>query len=168
LDSANGTEGKRIQVCPQYVDGKPGTGWSSRLFYLSDELLILRGPIERPGEFHYASFFPDDIMTERYWFGCWYNVFTVHDAAGQLKGWYANVCLPPSFDGDTVRYTDLDLDLWVWPDRRYVILDEDEFEARVVPSMPPHVVRRAWAVLADLLADLEANGPLFRDPIPLD
>lgn len=168
MASADCKNGTPIRIRPHYVDGQPGNSWSSRLLHLSDELLILRGPVERPGEFPYASFYTDDIMTERYWFGQWYNIFTVHGAAGQLKGWYANTCMPPSFDGETVRYTDLDLDLWVWPDRRHVVLDEDEFEERVVATMPLSVVQNARRALDDLLADLEANGPLFRDPILLD
>jgi len=130
-------------------------------------MLLLRAPMQHPADLGYVVFAPEDTLAERYWFGRWYNILTLYGPDGRLKGWYANVCTPIAFDGQTIGYTDLDLDLWVRPDRGYLVLDEEEFQARVVSSQPSEVVAQARAALATLLADLEAGGPLFQDPLSL-
>lgn len=157
--------GTPIQVRPRYADGRPKQGWQARLIHRSEELLILRGPVQRSAELGYVTFAPDDVMTEHYWFERWYNIFALHDAHGGLKGWYANICTPITFDGQVIRYTDLDLDLWVWPDRGYRVLDEEDFQARVVSTMPESVVKKARGALEALLTDLQEGGPLFQEPI---
>jgi len=163
-------EGTIIWVRPRYVDGRPKQGWWATLVHRTEELLVLRAPLQHPAELDYARFDLGDTLVERYWFDRWYNILAVYDPAGRHKGWYANICTPISFDGQTIRYTDLDLDLWVWPDRRFRILDEDEFAARVESSMPAAIVAKARAGLEELLLDLAGGGPLFSplspNPIP--
>jgi hypothetical protein len=50
-----------------------------------------------------------------------------------LYGYYCNVATPLHFDGETVRYVDLQLDVRVFADGagalEYRVVDEDEFEA---------------------------------------
>src|SRR5947209_4152602 len=71
-----------------------------------------------------------DQFTEHYWRDRWYSVKEVRDAAGQLKGWYCDVARPAQAAGEALIVQDLDLDLWVSPDRSTVLrLDEDEFLA---------------------------------------
>ncbi|MBN1484087.1 MAG: DUF402 domain-containing protein [Chloroflexia bacterium] len=156
--------GSPIQVRPRYADGQPKTGWTARLIYQSPHLLILRGPPKKAVDLDFVQIELSDVFSERYWFDRWYNIFSLHDEQGQLKGWYANLCTPINFDGATIRYTDLDMDLWAWPDGDYVILDEEEFEQRVVLAMPPSLVKKARAALDSLIQDLRENGPLFQDP----
>ncbi len=150
-----------IAVRPRYADGRPKVTWQARLVHRSAEMLILQGPVQRSADLGFVQFLPEDALTERYWFGRWYNIFALYDEAGVLKGWYANICTPISFDGRTIRYTDLDLDLWVWPDHRYRVLDEEEFAARVVPVMPEAVIRKARAALETLIRDAEGERTLF-------
>ncbi|HEX9426123.1 MAG TPA: DUF402 domain-containing protein, partial [Pyrinomonadaceae bacterium] len=42
--------------------------------------------------------------------------------------YYCNVNVPPTFDGETLSYVDLDLDILVEPDLSYRILDVEDFE----------------------------------------
>ena len=70
-----------------------------------------------------------DRFVEYYYDDRWYNIFEVHDRDDQrIKGWYCNVCKPASFEDGIVSYVDLALDLWVSPDGRQTVLDEEEFE----------------------------------------
>jgi len=155
--------GALVQVRPRWADDQPKPEWNGTLQSLSPELLVLRAEVAHPGNYGFVTLEPGDISFERYWFQRWYNIFSFYGGEGRFKGWYANIGTPITFDGETIRYTDLDLDLWVWPDRRFVVLDEDEFARRVEGEMPPGVVARARSALAELLNDLAAEGPLFRD-----
>jgi protein associated with RNAse G/E len=65
---------------------------------------------------------------EYYWLDRWYNVFRFAQPDGDLRNYYCNVNVPPTFDGETLSYVDLDLDILVEPDFSYRILDVEDFE----------------------------------------
>lgn len=70
-----------------------------------------------------------DRFVETYYNDRYYNVYEIFDRDdGQLKGWYCNLSRPAQLGTDTVSWVDLALDLWVWPDGRSEILDQDEFD----------------------------------------
>jgi protein associated with RNAse G/E len=78
--------------------------------------------------FHGIVFKENDRFIERYFADRWYNIFELHDRDdGHLKGWYCNVTLPAEFSPGKIAYVDLALDLLVYPDGKYLVLDEDEF-----------------------------------------
>lgn len=66
------------------------------------------------------------------------NSYDTDKYRAMLKGWYINVTRPtkmyPSFDVSSaaervLEWTDLKLDVWVYPDGRMLTLDQDEFDA---------------------------------------
>jgi len=65
---------------------------------------------------------------EYYWLDRWYNVFRFAQPGGKLRNYYCNVNVPATFDGETLSYVDLDLDILVAPDFSYRILDVEDFE----------------------------------------
>jgi len=65
---------------------------------------------------------------EYYWLDRWYNVFRFAEPDGTLRNYYCNVNVLPTFDGETLSYVDLDLDILVEPDLSYRILDVEDFE----------------------------------------
>ncbi len=74
---------------------------------------------------------------------------------------YANVSLPATFDGETVRWVDLDLDVTV-RDGVIELVDEDEFEEhRLAMRYPDDVVDAAREAAAELLRLAEARTPPF-------
>ncbi len=61
--------------------------------------------------------------------GKWFNVVRIRDLKGKHTGYYCDISTPPKLLADgSVEITDLFLDLWVSPDLRYVVLDQDELE----------------------------------------
>jgi protein associated with RNAse G/E len=57
-----------------------------------------------------------------------YNILEIHERhSRQIKFWYCNLCRPARFVGQTIVWTDLALDLMVTPQKRFVLLDQDEF-----------------------------------------
>ena len=59
----------------------------------------------------------------------WFSVGKIRDSSGKHTGYYCDIISPPRLleDGG-VEITDLFLDLWVAPDLRYKVLDEEELE----------------------------------------
>jgi hypothetical protein len=95
-----------------------------------------------------------DRFIETYYTDRWYNIFEIHSRDDDsLRGWYCNISRPAEIEGDAVSWIDLALDLLVFPDRRQVVLDEDEF-ARL--EISPEERRQAQATLVELQA-------IFRD-----
>jgi GrpB-like predicted nucleotidyltransferase (UPF0157 family)/predicted RNA-binding protein associated with RNAse of E/G family len=61
--------------------------------------------------------------------GKWFNVVKVRNLRGEHTGYYCDIATPPKLLKDgSVEITDLFLDLWVSPDLRYRVLDQDELE----------------------------------------
>ena len=61
--------------------------------------------------------------------GKWFSVGKIRNMQGRHTGYYCDIVTPPRLleDGG-VELTDLFLDLWVSPDLRFKVLDEEELE----------------------------------------
>lgn len=55
----------------------------------------------------------------------WYNIISMIRKNGIY--YYCNIATPSIYDGESIKNIDLDLDIKVYPDYYYDILDEDEF-----------------------------------------
>jgi protein associated with RNAse G/E len=95
---------------------------------------------------------------EYYWLDRWYNVFRFLEPDGSLRNFYCNVNLPPEFDGFTLTYVDLDIDIIVRPDFSYEILDRDEFEQNAERfRYPVPVIDGAERALLELRSMIESR-----------
>jgi uncharacterized protein len=75
-----------------------------------------------------------DRMTEWFYSDRYYNVFRVqHGYSLRLKGWYCNITRPAEITPHSVASDDLALDVFVSPDGKITLLDEDEFAALPLP-----------------------------------
>jgi protein associated with RNAse G/E len=119
----------RIEVCAYKYDGLLHRTWNAALVRQEGLLIVL------------DARFSDEIIhdllgtiaigthsLEYYWLDRWYNVFRFAQPDGKLRNYYCNVNVPPAFDGETLSYVDLDLDILVEPDFSYRILDVEDFE----------------------------------------
>jgi nicotinamide-nucleotide amidase len=109
-------------------------------------------------ELPYATLVPGDVFLETFYFDRWYNVFEIRSAAGELKGWYANITRPSYFVAEesaagaqALIWEDLELDLWMSPAGDLLMLDEDEFAAA---DLPPAERAAALGAVAVAHADL--------------
>jgi predicted RNA-binding protein associated with RNAse of E/G family len=73
-----------------------------------------------------------------------------------LKGWYCNIGKPAVIEADSVSYVDLALDLWVAPDGRQTVLDEDELEALQLDEVTRN---SAYAALKELQHEFKTQRP---------
>ena len=57
---------------------------------------------------------------------CWFNIVCMFREDG--CHYYCNLSSPFAYDEDGVKYIDYDLDIKKYPDGKYFVLDEDEYE----------------------------------------
>lgn len=120
---------KPITVRACKYDGSEHRRWTAQLIRQEGSLLVLDAK------------FPDEVIhdllgtiasgthsLEYYWLDRWYNIFRFAQPNGDLRNYYCNINRPPTFDGETLSYVDLDLDILVAPDLSYRILDAEDFE----------------------------------------
>lgn len=106
--------------------------------------------------FHDVPLRENDRFVERYYADRWYNIFAIHDKDDdRLKGWYCNVTCPAEFTPGRIAYVDLALDLLVYPDGRYLILDEDEFAEL---DLDREITEKARQALDQLIRLAESGG----------
>lgn len=112
----------------------------------------------------YHSFRRGDLMIEWFYTDRWYNVFEMYDVeSGQLKGWYCNITRPARFEDEALYSEDLALDLMVYPDGRYLVLDEDDFEAL---PLDDSTYQQAQAALQSLIAQVAGRQEMFAKITP--
>lgn len=113
--------------------------------YVRLEAFFDRGDVD----LGFTTFKRGDRFIEHYFNDRWYNIFAVYDRDdGRLKGWYCNICRPAEIGETAVRCADLALDVWVDPDGRVTVLDEEEFAAL---KLPEYAKSRSWAAFRHLL-----------------
>jgi protein associated with RNAse G/E len=101
--------------------------------------------------FHGIILRENDRFLERYYTNRWYNIFEIHDRQDdRLKAWYCNVTTPAEIEPGRIAYVDLALDLLVYPDGKYLVLDEDEFDALDLDPQYRLKARQALTTLIDL------------------
>ena len=96
---------------------------------------------------------------EYYWLDRWYNVFRFAQPDGKLRNYYCNINVPAKFDGETLSYVDLDLDILVDPDFSYRVLDVEDFERNVkLFGYNEEVQANARQALAELVGMIESHA----------
>jgi len=97
-----------------------------------------------------------DHFLELYLYGKWFNIFEIYDRdSGLLKAWYCNITRPVRMADQTIYYDDLALDLLVFPDRRQLALDEDEFLSLDLNKADQHQARSALKELQIIFSQRE-------------
>lgn len=101
----------------------------------------------------YVTLKTGDEFTEWFYADQWYNVFRIHDVDdASLKGWYCNFTRPAHITRDTIQADDLALDFFVYPDRRVLTLDQDEYDALPLTPAERHAVESARTALRQAIA----------------
>lgn len=133
--------------------------YEGTLLERSDTYIFLHAQWERPPlDVGYVVFEPGDHLYEHFYTNRWYNIYELRSPAGVLKGWYSNITRPAVFGDNTIESEDLELDLFVAPDRqRILVLDEDDYAARGLETSDPVAHRAAWDTL-NALRDLAERG----------
>ena len=137
--------------------------WRGEVSRRTDRMLLLQAIWQGPGEPLVGTirFEAGDRFLEYYYPGRPYAIWQIERPDGALKGWYCNVSTPPVERDGILRFDDLLLDVLVYPDGRYTVLDEDEFAAAHAEGMPEDRVALARAGLAALVGMIERGEAPF-------
>ena len=150
----------RVEVHAFKYDGALHRTWGANLVSQESSLIVL------------DANFPEEIVhdllgtiaagthsLEYYWLDRWYNVFHFAQPDGSLRNYYCNVNVPARFDGETLSYVDLDLDILVHPDFSYLVLDRKDFETNAaVYGYTDEVKANAQQALAELVSMIETRA----------
>ncbi len=145
--------GQALRVLKLRYDGSTVFAWTGRVLERTEEHVLLAGLFNAlHRDLGYVVLERGDLFLEWYYFGRWYNIFQIYGRGGQLKGWYCNVGMPPRLADGELGYVDLALDVFVHPDGRHLVLDEDEFAELKHTTLRPDDAAQAERGLAELLA----------------
>jgi protein associated with RNAse G/E len=154
-----------IKVKTFKLDGKPHRNWSAELVRQEGSLLVLDGAFAADIEHNLLGTIAAGTRSvEYYWMERWYNVFRFSQPDGELRNYYCNISVPPSFDGNVLSYVDLDLDILVAPDLSYQILDADDFERNCNAYGHSKEIRdNAQRAVAEVIAMIQSREFPFGD-----
>jgi protein associated with RNAse G/E len=151
----SGARDDEIVVRVYKYDGREHRTWRARLAKQAGPLVVLDAVFAEEVEHDLLGRIASGtISKEFYWLDRWYNVFRFSDR------FYCNVAEPPRFDGSTLTYVDLDIDILVEQDFSYQILDLEDFESYPYPA---EVKQKARQAIAELISLVEARSFPFNE-----
>jgi hypothetical protein len=152
-----------VTIHARKFDGRVHRQWQATLLRQVESLLVVEGVFEE--EIRHAllgTIAAGTLSAEYYWTDRWYSIFRFREPTGALRCYYCNINQPATFDGRTLTFIDLDIDVLVAPDFSYRILDEEEFAANSFKYGYPESVREsARDALVELLALIERRAHPF-------
>lgn len=100
-----------------------------------------------------------------FWEDRWYNVISMIRKSGIY--FYCNLATPSVYDGEAIKNIDYDLDVKLYPDWSYQILDENEFaEHAKLMGYPQEIKTIIQQQMQNLLHEMEyANDPFNKKTI---
>ena len=105
----------------------------------------------------------NDRFVETFYSDRWYNIFRFHEPEGTLRNYYCNVAMPPTFENGVLDYVDLDIDILVWPDFSFEVVDRDDFELNSLKyNYPDDIKQESEKSVAEIIEMIE------RRKFPLD
>ncbi len=113
------------------ADGLVHRSWKASLIDETNELISFIGVFEKEVEHPKIGFIRRGTVSyEFYWKNRWFNVFRFHEPgeANRLRNFYCNINRPPQITNNILSYVDLDVDVLVWRDFSFEILDLEEFQ----------------------------------------
>ncbi|MEP7147660.1 MAG: DUF402 domain-containing protein [Acidobacteriota bacterium] len=118
-----------ITVNSRRFDETIRKSWECELLFQRDSLIAAVGEftenVRHPDLGHLRK---GTISYEFYWLDRWYNIFRFHEPSGELRNFYCNVSMPPSFENEILDFVDLDIDVVIDPDFKPTVLDRNEYE----------------------------------------
>lgn len=160
MSDAQLSAGGPLVVQKLLYDGSKQYRWSGLVLEQDRELLLFGAEFQYDSrDLGYVVFEKGDIFYEFYYFDRWYNVFQIYSAGGELKGWYCNITSPAHIADGELTFIDLALDLFVYPDGRFLVLDQGEFDDLAATTYRPEDVEEAKRALGELV-QLAGKGRL--------
>lgn len=102
-------------------------------------------------------FYPDE----------WFNVIAMIRRNGIT--YYCNIASPSLYDGEAIKNIDYDLDVKVFPNGYYEVLDKDEFDYHSkMMNYPENITKIVNQQVDTLISKIEANESPFNEEVVRD
>lgn len=109
-------------------DGRIHRSWKAEMIKEDKMLLVFLGKFEKEVKHpHLGVIGRGTTSYEYYWLDRFYSIFRFHEPDDSFRNFYCNLNLPPTFKDSVLDYVDLDIDVLVWKNFKFEILDLDEF-----------------------------------------
>lgn len=146
------TDRHKIQVIKLNTQRQETWRYQGRIISREANSILIEAYFDREDlPFHGITLRKNDRFIERYYTDRWYNIFEIHDHEDdRLKAWYCNVTTPAQISPEEITYVDLALDLLVYPNGNYLILDEEEFKDLDINQKIRHKARQALHTLIEI------------------
>lgn len=152
---------KRVRIQSYKHNGTKHRAWESA-WLIGETPLRLHIPANTPVENPDGSQWESPYDVEAYFADIhWYNVFTLNKQTG--IEWYCNVASPPRWNPSTgdLEFVDYDLDIYVYSDGSFKVLDREEYEAHAQSMNYPKDVQlqAKWGLSQLIHAIRSKTGP---------
>ena len=118
-----------ITVISRSYDRNIRRTWKASLIKNEPPLIEMVGKFDRDVDHDELGHIKRGTVSyEYYWLDRWYNVFLFNEPTGELRNYYCNINMPPTFADGVLDYVDLEIDVVVGVDLSIQILDRLEFE----------------------------------------
>jgi protein associated with RNAse G/E len=157
------TRPRLITVRATNFDGSFHWGHPATLLHVDDAIVVTQTPAGLTVKTEVGEYVSPFNTRAHYWPDRWFNVIRLELPDKGLYGFYCNIATPLSFDGETVHYVDLQLDVRVRVDEAGSLtwsrVDVDDFEvARERDANTEELVERARRAVDELIALVEARA----------
>ena len=126
--------------------------WSGKLVQRGENFVVIDAPFNaRSRDLGYMKLETGDLFHELYYSDRWFNIFQVFGSDDALKGWYCNICKPARFGDHEISFVDMVLDVFVYPDGRTLVLDQEEFRQKADTLYSPEDARLSEQAIPQLL-----------------
>ncbi|KZZ84467.1 MULTISPECIES: DUF402 domain-containing protein [Bacillaceae] len=153
-------EGETIQIHSYKHNGKLHRIWEETMILKGTDSLIIGGNdrttvVESDGRTWITREPAICYFHAKYWF----NIIGMIREDGVY--YYCNISSPFVWDDEALKYIDYDLDVKVFPDKSYILLDEDEYETHKKEMNYPGVIDLILRKNVDRLINWihEGEGP---------
>ncbi len=155
-------ENRMVEVSKLGADGELIFAYPARLIWERDGARLVEGVFNiesvAVGKLHFRR---GDHALEWYSERQWYNLLQVYEQdSGQVKAWYWHICLPAIFTENKIRWSDLALDLLVYPDGGMELLDQDEFAEL---ALDWRIRAACWRALQEVIQLFKKNSLPFQE-----
>lgn len=121
--------GQRIGIRALKSSGKPYRWWEAAVESCDSNHVTVLNETGEPVNGSPRGWTSKYHIRTTFWFGRPYNLVEMYKSDGRLKQLYVHIASPPRWDGDTLVYRDLELDVIKRPGQPIRVADEDEFQA---------------------------------------
>lgn len=151
---------KDLIVIKQDANGNEKWRYPANLIIETGSLRVIEAFFNRPDlPFFGVLLRQGDRAIEKYYSDRWFNIYEIHDKDDDhIKAWYCNISRPAVFEEGCIRFDDLALDVLIYPDKRTLVVDEDEFEALDLDKATRQACWLAVETLLNLAATIEPFG----------